>query len=457
LSLYDKQKKGEQLSVKKVVATVVVVVVFVFSFLAYEQVAKLAPFYKQLTQPRVSLEKNLQPKKQLDAYYVGSQKCKKCHEEKFSQWSHSRHPKMIQEIRKDSNVVVADFSKLPKDADFTLKDAVYTIGGKFKQRYMIPAEINGTKDYRLGNYQWNVQTGKWQHFKPWKYWYKDAYPHDNREFPTSKTCDGCHFTGYMAKEKRVEPGIACEACHGPGSEHVADPESKVFLASLADPVRQNEVCLQCHMRNRDYRLKKHTIRELYGDARDYPLGYEPGKALADYKLPAPFLPGHETKEFYANGMGKKNRTQGNEYVHSMMAKHGITCINCHNPHTLEPTAQHNSGNALCMKCHSFGSLIGPHQKSLEAHTHHKASSKGSLCVECHMPKVGRHTGKSPLTVRSHMFGFVTPAQTLAYGMPKETNACFACHKDKSMKALQADLEKWGMVDWDKRHFWKEKK
>jgi len=269
--------------------------------------------------------------------------------------------------------------------------------------------------------------------------------------PTSSPCDGCHFTGFMSREKRVDIGIACESCHGPGSEHVKDPESKVYKASLSDPVRQNEVCLQCHMRNRDKRLKKHTMSEIYGDARDYPFGYEAGRSLARYKMVAPFTPGVETKEFYANGAAKKNRTQGNEFVHSMKGKHGITCINCHNPHTLEPTAEKNSGNALCMKCHDFGSPIGPHQPSLEAHTHHKADSSGSKCVECHMPKTGRHTGKSPITVRSHLFGFTTPAETIKYNMPHETNACYACHKkDRDMKTLQDDLEKWGMIRWGKR-------
>ena len=68
-----------------------------------------------------------------------------------------------------------------------------------------------------------------------------------------------------------------------------------------------------------------------------------------------------------------------------------------------------------------------------------------------MPKVGKHTGKSPITVRTHLFGFVTPAETQKYDMPDETNACYACHKaDRSMSTLQKDLEKWGMVGWDKR-------
>ena len=436
---------------KKLLKFIVIAVVIVGVYLTYLEVSKFLPFYSQLTQSRVGTEVNLQTKEQKVAHFVGSSKCIECHEENHKSWSHSRHPKMIQDPVKNPSVVVADFSKLPANANFTLKDAVYTVGGKFKQRFMMQKDINGTEDYVLGNYQWNIQTGKWQGFKPWKYWYKDAYPHDNEQLPTSKACDGCHFTGFMATEKRVESGIACEACHGPASAHIENPESKLYLASLSDPVRQNEVCLQCHMRNRDVRLRDSNLSEIYGDARDYPLGYEAGKSLSKYKMVAPFVMGIETKEFYANGMGKKNRMQGNEFVHSMKGKHGMTCINCHNPHTLEPTAEKNSGNKLCMKCHSFNSPIGPHESSLVNHTKHKADSKGSLCVECHMPKVGKHTGKSPITVRTHSFGFVTPKETLSYKMPKETNACYACHKeDRDMKMLQSDLESWGMVGWDKR-------
>jgi len=436
---------------KKILLSLVILILIVAGYFGYINASKILPFYQQLTQERVGVERDLQEDSQKQAHFVGADKCKECHEDNHKSWSSSRHPKMIQDPHKEPETMVADFSSLPSDANFALKDAVYTVGGKFKQRFMMRHDRNGTEDYVLGNYQWNVQTQKWQGFKPWKYWYKDAYPHDNNSLPTSRACDGCHFTGFMSKEKRVDVGIACESCHGPASKHVENPKSKVYIASLSDPVRQNEVCLQCHMRNRDKRLEDQNMSVIYGDARDYPFGYEAGKSLSKYKMVAPFVMGHETKEFYANGAGKKNRTQGNEFVHSMKGKHGITCINCHNPHTLQPTAEKNTGNELCINCHSFGSIIGPHQDSLEKHTRHKADAKGSLCVECHMPKVGKHTGKSPLTVRSHLFGFTTPNETIKYGMPSETNACFACHKeDRTMKMLQEDLESWGMVSWDKR-------
>ena len=436
---------------KKGLIIFIVTVVLALGYFAYESLAKIAPFYSQLTKERIGSEVDLQGSAQKESHFVGSDACLKCHEEKHGEWSHSRHPKMIQDVKKDPSVVVADFLKLPADADFTLEDAVYTVGSKFKQRFMMRKDVNGTEDYVLGNYQWNVETNKWQGFKAWKYWYQDAYPHDNQALPTSNACDGCHFTGFMSTGKRVQPGISCESCHGPSSQHVENPDSKVYVASQNDPVRQTEVCLQCHMRNRDIRLKDHNMSEIYADAKDYPFGFEAGRALSAYKLPAPFTMGQETKEFYANGAAKKNRTQGNEFVNSIKAKHGITCVNCHNPHTLAPTAKNNTGNALCMKCHSFGSPIGPHQEDLKAHTKHKADSKGSLCVECHMPKTGQHTGKSPITVRSHKFGFTTPNETLKYSMPNETNACFACHKERGMKTLQSDLESWGMVGLDKRN------
>jgi len=32
-------------------------------------------------------------------------------------------------------------------------------------------------------------------------------------------------------------------------------------------------------------------------------------------------------------------------------------------------------------------------------------------------------------------------------MPKETNACYSCHHDKSLDELQDSLKAWGQIDW----------
>jgi len=174
---------------------VILLIIIGVAFFAYQKEGKLLPYYEQLTQAHVGVAKNLQPLPQEKAHFVGSATCKRCHNENYEEWSHSQHPKMIQDVAKNPSAIVANFLKLPQDANFKKEDIIYTIGGKFKQRYMLRKDFNQTEDYVVGNYQWNVQTGKWQHYKTWHYWYKDAYPHDNEKVPTSKTCDGCHFTG----------------------------------------------------------------------------------------------------------------------------------------------------------------------------------------------------------------------------------------------------------------------
>ena len=132
-------------NLKKILSFLLLILV-ILSTLIWFNLPKLTPYYTQLTKSRVGLNLDLQPTAQKEAHFVGSQKCKECHEEQAHDWKTSLHSKMIQDIKKDPSVVVADFSILPADADFTLKDAVYTVGSKFKQRYMLPKDRNGTED-----------------------------------------------------------------------------------------------------------------------------------------------------------------------------------------------------------------------------------------------------------------------------------------------------------------------
>ncbi len=411
----------------------------------YTKVEKLLPFLRQISRDRARTAINLQPEAQKSADFVGSKTCVECHEEQYSAWRASNHAIMIQPAKESPEVIVGDFSTIPEDADFSQDEIVYTIGSKFKQRYMLRSDKDGLEDYIIGNYQWNVEMDRWQPYAPYKDWYSEGFPHDNKQVHTSRTCDGCHFAGFMSSEKRVEPAISCESCHGPGSIHLDDPRNgNIYTSANDDPRRATELCLQCHMRNRDKRLETQTLQDIFGDVRDYPKGFEPGMPLMAYKLQAPFEPGQESSEFYANGIGKKNRMQGNEFVHSAMYKHGITCVNCHDPHLLDSTTTTPIGDALCMKCHTLGSPIGPHQKTLEAHTRHKPDSEGSSCIECHMPKTGRHLKSSPLTVRAHVFGFIGPGQTQRFGVP---NACNNCHQDKNIAWTQKYMAEWGMLQW----------
>jgi len=429
------------------ITTIILALLFLLSIVLYfSPFRSLIFFYKQVTRERVGTFNDLQPELQKGAQYVGSAKCAECHQQIYDLQHGSMHVKMIQDARKDPKVIVADFSRLPADADFIPDEIVYTIGGKFKQRFMIRKDRDGKENYRIGNYEWNTETSKWQVYQVFKDWYHDAWPENNQEIPTSHTCDGCHFTGYMSTQTRVEPGINCENCHGPGSIHIQKTkENNIYKATNYDAIRSMEVCLQCHMRNMDKRLDSLTLADLTGDVRDYPLGFEPGNSLVKYKKVMPYTPGVNDSKFFGNGVGSKNRMQGNDYVQSTMYKHGITCMNCHDPHFLDNTAQNSRGDALCMSCHKIGTPIGPHESSLTAHTKHKPDSKGSLCIECHMPKTAQHTGKSPYTVRTHVFRFIYPKESMQYGI---NNACNNCHTDKSPEWSDKILTEWGMTTWE---------
>jgi predicted CXXCH cytochrome family protein len=119
--------------------------------------------------------------------------------------------------------------------------------------------------------------------------------------------------------------------------------------------------------------------------------------------------------------------QGNDFVSSEMYRHGVTCFSCHDVHgSKNPANLRAPTNEICSTCHTPGGANGPRAKTLEAHTLHAASSVGSACVACHMPKI--ETTIADVKVRAHTFSFITPAMTEKYGTP---NPCIGCHADKS--------------------------
>jgi hypothetical protein len=58
-------------------------------------------------------------------------------------------------------------------------------------------------------------------------------------------CVGCHLTGSKTKlldgTKVLNGGVQCEACHGAGKAHVADPSSNRLTS-----VPASDVCEACH-------------------------------------------------------------------------------------------------------------------------------------------------------------------------------------------------------------------
>jgi len=96
-------------------------------------------------------------------------------------------------------------------------------------------------------------------------------------------------------------------------------------------------------------------------------------------------------------------------------------------------------NAPCLSCHK------EYQKNISQHSGHKEDSEGSLCYNCHMPKIvyGVMTFH-----RSHKIESPNPETEFAIDKP---NACVACHLDKSPQwIMQKSLKIWPKLNNSKK-------
>ena len=80
--------------------------------------------------------------------------------------------------------------------------------------------------------------------------------------------------------------------------------------------------------------------------------------------------------YYSDGQIRDEVYEYGSFLQSRMHAAGVTCSDCHDPHTLKPRA---AGNALCSQCHMATRFDTP------AHHFHAPDSQGARCVACHAP------------------------------------------------------------------------
>ena len=97
-----------------------------------------------------------------------------------------------------------------------------------------------------------------------------------------------------------------------------------------------------------------------------------GKPLLDGYRPSLLDPGL----YHADGQMDGEVYNYGSFLQSKMYAAGVTCSNCHEPHSLKLRAE---GNAVCAQCHL------PSAFDTAAHHFHTAGQPGSRCVDCHMP------------------------------------------------------------------------
>ena len=276
-------------------------------------------------------------------------------------------------------------------------------------------------------------------------------------------CINCHSTGgnpgltgpkTLATEVG-ELGISCEACHGPGENHVAhhrgkptnaSSNSKVSLAHPAklDNKRSSQICGQCHgvfIRVGEQGMK--FARE--------GIQYRPGEDLhaSRYYIKFPHAGSTEqeratferNREFYRERWWDDGTilAGGREYTAmqntACFTKGEMSCLSCHSMHNADPDNQLLTGmesNQACVQCHDETKFTS----KISSHTNHAAESSGSECMNCHMP----HTSYALFSaIRNHSITSPNVRSSFEHGVP---NACNLCHLDQTLDWTQIQLATW---------------
>ncbi|MGB1275774.1 MAG: cytochrome c3 family protein, partial [Nannocystaceae bacterium] len=261
--------------------------------------------------------------------------------------------------------------------------------------------------------------------------------------------------GARADTQVAELGIACEACHGPGQEHVRrhqnpitryakhmseGPDPTIVHPGKLDAARSSAVCGQCHAITR------------FADELGWHDGgstFAPGEPLAPVirvvRHPLNEVqtwldeevaedPDFFVKRFWPDGMVRISGREYNGLIESPCASGGeFSCLSCHSMHQGPPDDQLDpkiDADTSCLQCH--GSMA----QEIAAHTHHEAESSGSMCINCHMP----HTSYGLLkAIRSHQIDSPNLAASLPSGRP---GACNLCHLDRTLEWTGDWLHRW---------------
>lgn len=402
--------------------------------------------------------------------FVGSQACAACHGSAFVDWKASQHHAAMQ-VAADDTVLGdfdgATFSKDGVDSTFFKRDGKFWVRTDGPDGKIADFEIGYTfgifplQQYLIampgGRYQalgiaWDARS-KADGGQRWYHLYPDRAlkPGDPLHWTGidqnwNYQCAWCHSTNvqknYDAGSKTFqtswsEISVGCEACHGPASGHLEwaagrnasssaettkgfavtfderrgvnwqiGPQGNAARSVARASAKEVEVCATCHARRQQFSSDPAALGRLTDAFR--PSVIERGLYHTD---------GQQRDEVFNHG----------SFAQSKMHAAGVTCSDCHNPHSGK---LHKTGNGVCAQCHDAGRF------DTKDHHHHAAGSTGAQCASCHMPPTiymgvdARH---------DHSMRIPRPDRSIAMGTP---NACTTCHKDKPAAWARDALSAW---------------
>ena len=394
--------------------------------------------------------------------YVGAVVCADCHAEQAELWGDSHHQLAMQlpvpeyvrgdfdQAELDRQGVVSQFQRRGDDyfvrtesasgelAEFPVR---YTFGVEPLQQYLLELPEGKLQALSLA---WDSRPAD-EGGQQWFHVYGDE-PIDHTDLlhwtrPSQNwetMCADCHSTelvkNYDVETDRfdttfAEINVACEACHGPGSEHVnwaARPDDsadkglqlvldeRVDIAWALNPAtgnsrrsaprqtsREINTCAGCHSR-------RSRIADSTWSAGEFLENYQP----AFIQPPLYHADGQVLDEVYVYG----------SFLQSRMYQQGVSCSDCHEPHSLQLRAP---GQQVCQQCHDASRF------ATAKHHLHEPDSSGADCIACHMPP---STFMQVDVRHDHSFRIPRPQIAVEFGTPV---VCLDCHADQDAEwALQ---------------------
>jgi predicted CXXCH cytochrome family protein len=377
------------------------------------------------------------------AGFVGRDQCIDCHEGAYELWVGSDHDNAMdianeQTVRGDFNDAELEHDGITSrffrkdDGYFVLTEGpggemtefevLYTFGIEPLQQYLI--SFPGGRLQAL-SVAWDTEENRWFDLYPESTFSPDDWLHWTRNGQNwNGMCADCHSTN-LQKNYDVatdsfdttwsEIDVSCEACHGPGSLHLAwaeiDPMARPSIEDYGlvvntaglDSREQVDLCAPCHSRRSELGDYDHSQN-----------------SFLDTQLPSLLAEG----TYHVDGQIREEVYVWGSFVQSKMYQNGVWCSDCHDAHSL---ALHKEGNDLCLQCHQ-AATFDAYEHHFHQNTVDGQPSDGALCVKCHMPE-------QPFMVidyrADHSIRVPRPDLTKDLGVP---NACgqSGCHDDQTV-------------------------
>ncbi|MHC5094193.1 MAG: tetratricopeptide repeat protein [Planctomycetota bacterium] len=390
--------------------------------------------------------------------YLGSSKCRSCHEKFYQLWAPSHHGLAMQpytEAFAEANLkpqleeivigktryrAVIDegpgFVVESKSNEQKKFPILHVLGGKNVYYFLAALEKGRLQTlpvaYDVNKQQWyDTAASGVRHFPDRM---DEAVHWTDREYTFNTSCYGCHVSqlvkNYDLKTDSYntqwqEPGINCEACHGPAEEHVRvfteeGPENAPVDLKL-DTVTQSRgftahqvdsACSTCHAKGMPITNK-----------------FIPGDSFFQHSD----LVTLESPDYYPEGRDLgENYTITSWRMSPCIQSEELDCIACHTSSGRFRFKE--TPNDACTSCHP------EKEKDFQAHTRHKTGDVH--CIQCHMPM----TNFAGMNRSDHSMRPPMPAATIQFKSP---NACNFCHKDNDAQWADEQVRQWHQADYQK--------